>query len=178
MKFARSLLTLAVFLTACIATPASAAVSWMETLFNCSGPVCVITDSPGGIVVTFEWAAIEAREKGMYIRIDGPCASACVIFASRVRENTCITQRAQIGLHRGQIRRLYDPSGKQVRIKTEKDIDMLFKPPRGYSVKTTYFTPNYGKDINDWALKNGKMPYRGMYVMKPHEALRYWRPCY
>ena len=101
------------------ASAPQATVSWMRYAFKCEEMLCVVRDNPGGIIVAYEWAATEARIRGVRIRIDGFCASACVIFASRVRENVCITPNARIGLHMAHMKQVFDRSGKPVTLDTD-----------------------------------------------------------
>ena len=131
-------------------------MSMMEIIFKCSGLQCTIENNPGGSPVVFEAAAYETLRRNVKVRITGECASACVIFASKARRNVCVTETAKMMLHRGTARRAYVYAA---------------------NIEATYFTPDYGSDITEWALSEGKMPYDTFYTMTRAEMLRFWKPC-
>jgi hypothetical protein len=150
----------------------------LQTLFKCTGRTCVIRENLGGIPFLYALAAHKVRKDGIRVRVDGRCSSACVIFASVARKNVCITKNARMGIHQGRASDLYDPKGVKVDMEMEGYAGLYFNPPPGYEVREHYFIPQYGTDINEWALREGKMPATvETYVMTHEEALRFWRPC-
>lgn len=151
--------------------------SMMKFLFKCADRECVIRGNSGGNPFLFADAAKETLRKGMRIKVDGHCYSGCVLFASWARKNVCVTERARMGLHYGSTTTLYERFGKQIDPTTELGLHTLRTTPLGYREETLYFVPNYGDDINEWALENHKMPYEGLYVMTRPEALKFWKPC-
>jgi len=158
--------------------PAAAKASMIQLLFNCTSTrLCVIQKDGGGIPFLYELAAQEVIRRRISIRIEGACASACVIFASRARAYACVTKGARMMLHHGTKTDVYTPSGKMVDLDSYESIKIYLDPPPGYRVERTFFTPDYGDDINAWALRENKMPYDGLYTMTRNEMLRYWRSC-
>ncbi len=152
---------------------------WINRLFQCTTKECVVRYNQGGLIWTFELAAREAIEGHISFRIDGICNSSCVLFASRVRENVCITNNARMGVHMGSIKRVFDHNGQEVSPSFVGNLEIFAFPPAGYRVDfERYVEMNYGQDINEWAAKNAKMPAsQGVYVLTHSEALQFWRAC-
>jgi hypothetical protein len=63
------------------------------------GAICTITYSPGGRIDLFHKQLEIARHDQIKVVIDGPCISACTVFAEKMRPNVCITRRAQFEFH-------------------------------------------------------------------------------
>ncbi len=177
MKALQHLIVLCAVITTSLIRQTNAAPDWFVQLFQCShGTVCTINFSPGGVPYYFELAAISARTHNTQVRINGKCASACVIFAIRAKQNVCLTENAQMGLHYGRRTAVYEPFGKEVDVTTSTGAALYRNPPPGYRVERTYFLPDYG-EITQWALDENKVPYVGMYWLTRDEALRFWKPC-
>lgn len=138
------------------------AQSWRESaavaaVFGHCGDPCVITYSPGGEVAKFQAAghAVRAGAKRLVI-IDGPCLSACAIFADIARARVCITPRAQFGFHKASVYAVQGPS--ELRLVGRED------PPQS-------------RDIRRWVKRQGGFPVRGMRMMSNKQAARFWRRC-
>src|SRR3989344_2784524 len=171
----RPLLILALLLSSTIPSPAAPKTP-MDHVFGCKGKTCVIRENNGGNPKHFIAAAEDALLRGVKTRVDGPCFSGCVIFASYARKKVCITAKARIGLHRGRSGTLYEPLGKVVP-PDPKNAKIFDRPPPGYRIEMTRFTPDYGDDIVRWAaIENNKMPFDGLYIMTQQEALHFWKP--
>jgi len=174
----RLLLVVAAMFGFVLSSPASAETA-MQQVFGCNGKTCDILHNVGGDPELFRSAAKEALRKGIRVRVLGPCASGCLMFASFVRKNTCIGKDAEMIIHRGSEDRVYEPFGKMVSLDSVSGPAIYDNPPPGYRSEQTYFIPNYGKDITEWALNADKLPYPDVayYVLSRKEALRYWKPC-
>jgi len=151
----------------------------LELVIGCSPHkrVCVVQDNEGGIPLLFEHAAREVLKHGIRVRIRGNCPSSCVIFTSIARGNVCLEAGAVMKIHRGTMYAVFEPFGKEVDISTDAGLEIVENPPIFYRRETAYFTPNYGSDINAWALRENKMVYDGMYTMTPKEAAQFWKSC-
>ncbi len=132
-----------------------------EAAFGSCGDRCVIRFSPGGEVRTFVTAAMAVRagEKKLVI-IDGPCISACAIFADVAREKVCITNRAQFGFHKG----------RHLASEQRSDGKRVFRE-LGRS------DPPHSRDIARWVRRNGGFPDEGLLVMNSPQARQFWRRC-
>ncbi len=157
---------------------ATKVTNWLMAKLGCGDEVCVVSDNRGGIPIMYRWAAERVLEKGTKVRIEGVCYSACVIFASIAKENVCITHEARMGIHMGRRRAYFNARNEEVDITTIPGIEYFMPPPKGIEARLVDYTPLYGDDINEWALKNNKMPRSmEMYVMTHEEALQFWRLC-
>jgi hypothetical protein len=127
---------------------------------RCPGEVCVVRLSPGGELGRFLSAAvaINGGAKRLVI-IDGPCNSACAIFADYARDRVCVTDRASFGFHKGSVY-LAERYGRSVRLRLHARRD-----------------PDHSYDIAAWVQRNGGFPRRGMNVMTAGEATQFWRRC-
>ncbi len=145
------------------------AATVLEKLFKCGHEdPCVIRDNLGGSPRFYKRAAKEALKKGTRFVVDGTCASSCVIFASRVRKNLCITKKARMEIHYGV---LVEGFGDDSGTSTVEGF-------RRFVTRVSSFVPDYGKDITSWALKNHKLPDGAkVYTMTHTEALQFWKPC-
>ena len=157
---------------------ARAVTDWMWLVFKCTGDVCVIHENKGGLIDRFISAAREAYENNIRVRIDGQCSSSCVVFASRVRENVCLTGNAIMEIHRGFTKDVFDPQGHKVLLDSEENIKIFERPPKGY-IEIGYDKDiDYGADINRWAKELGKMPGSDtVYSLTWEEAMLFWKPC-
>lgn len=161
LTFAVAAACLAVFLTTSTSYAQSSRGSAYEAVFGpCRGETCVIRNNPGGDVRKFLAAAAEVRRgpKRMIV-IDGPCASACAIFADVARKRVCITDRASFGFHKASVFRAQDLGGvrKWERVRRHD--------------------PEHSRDIANWVYRNGGFPMKGLNVMSAHEAAQFWRRC-
>jgi hypothetical protein len=141
-----------------------ALASWedaFQAAFGACGDPCVIRSCPGGNVATFR-AAAEAVIYGNVRRqivVDGPWASACVLFADMVRRRVCITPRARFGFHQGTTHELF------------------FTPRYIVAVPRNRFDPSHSADIDGWVRARKGYPARGMLRMSFREARRFWPVC-
>jgi hypothetical protein len=151
---------------ACLAAPHPAeAQSYGNSAFTqafgrCSGRTCVVRFNPGGELETFlaASAAVRAGAKRLVV-IDGPCYSACAIFADLTRDKVCITERASFGFHKARVfASLRGSRGRRWREVARHD-------------------PKHSRDIASWVYRNGGFPSNGFTVMGPRAASRFWRKC-
>lgn len=176
MRFTNLMLAL---FALCLASTQSSAngTDMLLATTGCKKNPCVIKENLGGHPRMYEAAARELLRKGWRLIVDGRCYSGCVILASFARKNVCLTERARMALHRGTLRNVYEPFGKMVDTGNIHSVKLYFSPPLGYRAEMTFFTPDYGDDINAWAFRENKMPWEGVYVMTPQEALHFFKPC-
>jgi hypothetical protein len=128
------------------------------SVFNCANP-CVIKDSPGGSFLRFSYAAQAALHgERSEIIIDGPCGSACAIFADVARDRVCVTLQALFLFHKGRV---------QVGIS-------FFGIPLGVDFA---FDPPASRDIREWVETKGGFPLEGMVEMPVEEAKKFWHSC-
>lgn len=137
------------------------AVNVRAALGSCGEP-CVISFNEGGEVDTFKAAARAVRRGAKkLVVIDGPCLSACVIFADMARSKVCITNRAKFGFHKATVSEIY-----------------LYADGSTASVRTVARTdPPHSRDIASWVKRKGGFPVNGVLVMSAKEAKRFWRHC-
>lgn len=133
----------------------------VHAAFGECGSTCVVKSNPGGSVRLFQAAAAEvlAGAKRLVV-IDGPCASACVIFADLAREKVCITKRASFRFHKASlisVTAMADGS-RRMRLVARED-------------------PPHSDDINRWVYRNGGFPSQGLRVMSSRQAQAFWRSC-
>lgn len=127
----------------------------------CRGSTCVVRSNPGGDVRRFVAAAraVRAGAKRLVV-IDGPCASACVIFADIARDRVCITDRATFGFHKATLFRAERRTGGERRWRQIARHD-----------------PVHSADIDRWVRRNGGFPSRGLRMMDNRDAGQFWRRC-
>jgi hypothetical protein len=114
---------------------------------------CIIHASPGGFVYEFRRAALELAGKfKQTVVIDGPCASACVLFADYGKAWVCITDRATFQFHKV---RVYDENKKFL----------------------WYEDPEHLPEVSSWVALNGGYPRDGELAMSNAEAKKIWRSC-
>jgi hypothetical protein len=135
--------------------------SALAAAFGACGEPCVIRFSPGGEVRTFQAAALAVRAGSKrLVVIDGPCISACAIFADLARTRVCITDRATFGFHKAQrigVRRLGNG--------TIRKLDL------------GRYDPPHSSDIAHWVRRNGGYPVEGLRMMGTKQAAQFWRRC-
>jgi hypothetical protein len=64
------------------------------------GDPCIIRQNRGGALINFEMLGALVLVRKKTIIIDGPCASACALFADLARQYVTITQRASFHFHK------------------------------------------------------------------------------
>ena len=92
--------------------------------------------------------------------IDGPCISACVIFADQARSRVCVTSRAQFGFHKAR--------------------DIAVAPLRGGAMlymELGRSDPPHSRDIARWVKRHGGFPSEGLLVMSAKQATQFWHRC-
>jgi hypothetical protein len=127
---------------------------------NCGDP-CVIRYNPGGELKSFQAAASAVRRGARrLVVIDGPCISACAVFADIARSRVCITDRAVFGFHKATLVSLRSlRNGRTVR--------------RELAVSD----PPHSADIARWVKSRGGFPRHGFTRMSAREAASFWRRC-
>lgn len=121
-----------------------------------------ISINKGGNIKTFQYAADEVLENNWKIKIDGPCYSACAVFADKARPNVCITDKAVFGFHLG-----------------TKTVDVYFKQSSG-DIPLKFrrkVPPPASSDIWEWLDKRGGFPSEGFLIMQRNEATAFWPVC-
>ena len=129
--------------------------------FGKCGATCVIRYNPGGEVRVFLAAAraVRAGAKRLVV-IDGPCISACAIFADQARSKVCITGRASFGFHKARQFAVHSLGNGKARYREMGRSD-----------------PPHSADIARWVKQNGGFPYEGLRVMSARQATKFWRRC-
>lgn len=128
---------------------------------HCPGEVCMIQYNPGGEINRY-LAAAEAVRAGALrqVIIDGPCLSACAIFADMARERVCITGRASFGFHKARLYAVQPARGGRSHYREVRRED-----------------PSHSRDIASWVYRNGGFPDDGYLMMDAREASRIWPTC-
>lgn len=129
----------------------------VSDVLGCQGDPCVVKFNGGGEVGSFKAAAREVQRSGRRVVIDGPCLSACAIFADVARDRVCVTSKARFGFHKGYV------------------LDQPTAGGRFQLVKR--FTPSHSRDITGWVKRNGGFPSHGFNVMGARAAKQIWHPC-
>ena len=129
--------------------------------FGTCGDPCVIRYNPGGDVAIFMQAAkaVRAGEKRLVV-IDGPCISACAIFADVARAKVCITDRAEFGFHKASGFALQRRADGRTAIRALGRRD-----------------PPHSRDIAGWVNEQGGFPRDGLRVMSAKQARQFWARC-
>lgn len=127
---------------------------------RCSEP-CVIRYSPGGELKRFQAAAAAVRRGARrLVVIDGPCISACAVFADIARAKVCITDRAMFGFHKATL----------VSLRSLRN-GLVVK--RQLAVRD----PPHSADIMRWVKSRGGFPRNGLRRMNARQAAAFWRRC-
>jgi hypothetical protein len=133
----------------------------LHQAFGSCGEPCIIRYNPGGELQLFQAAAREVmRGAKRLVVIDGPCISACAIFAAIARARVCITDRARVGFHKARRYAISPLAGGQSRAREVGRRD-----------------PPHSSDIAHWVNSRGGFPHEGLRVMNASEAQRFWRRC-
>ena len=103
--------------------------------------------------------AVRAGAKRLVV-IDGPCISACVIFADRARSKVCVTRRARFGFHKA----------RDVAVAPLRSGAMLY-------VELGRSDPPHSRDISHWVKRHGGFPSEGLLVMSARQATQIWQSC-
>lgn len=163
----RSMILCAGLALACLAAPQSAeAQNSGNSAFNrafgpCAGKTCIVRFNPGGELKTFLAAAVAVRAGAKrLVVIDGPCYSACAIFADLTRNRVCITGRASFGFHKATV--LASSANARGKRKWRE---------------VARHDPRHSRDIASWVYRNGGFPSEGFNVMKSRTAAKFWRKC-
>ncbi len=163
----RSMILAAGLALVCLVAPQSAEAqtrggsAFNKAFGRCSGQTCVVRFNPGGNLRTFlaASAAVRAGAKRLVV-IDGPCYSACAVFADMTRNKVCITNRASFGFHKARVL----ASAARGR-------------GRGKWREVGQHDPRHSRDIASWVYRNGGFPSKGFTVMKSRTAAKFWRRC-
>lgn len=133
----------------------------LRAAFGSCGEPCVIRYSPGGELTRFQAAAAAVRRGARrLVVIDGPCISACAVFADVARSKVCITDRAVFGFHKATLVSLRSlRSGLVVK--------------RQLAVSD----PPHSSDIARWVKQRGGFPRQGLRRMDSRQAAAFWRRC-
>lgn len=99
-----------------------------------------INYSPGGMIGEFTDAAEDYIKRGIRLRINGPCKSACTIAVEYMHNNggmVCLTKRAVLAFHKAKTTLMFN----------------------GFNF---HFVPGgYRKEVRDWVTNNGGWPVHG-----------------
>lgn len=161
-----------------LAIPARAENLLTKKLFDCDSTTeCTIDYNEGGASAYFWAAAMQAKQTGTRIRVNGPCASACVIFASFARPNVCVTKNARMKIHLGSIIRYLDDEGHEYapeEVPTDNELAQM-----GLHKEVEVKIPSYGEDIVEWATREKKISKdpKVFYTMTHKEMLFFWPAC-
>lgn len=127
----------------------------LGNLFGCNDP-CIVQGNPGGNALFFSISATAVLNQQKVATIDGPCYSACALFADLARERVCITKRAEFGFH-------------TIRLSLwSKDLPTIPIPFRPF---------NHSRDIGTWVENNGGFPLLDLTIMSYKEARQFWPTC-
>lgn len=131
----------------------------LEVVFGCTSFPCRIAKNVGGDLKVFAFAAWAAqRRPETRFHIEGPCESACALFADHARTQVCLGPKAQIGFHKWQRLRL-------ARVGDE----IKFVPER--------YDPTHSSDVDQLVRKSlGRYPLKVAHLHR-HDALKVWQPC-
>ncbi len=128
-----------------------------ENLFGCTRFPCVIKVSWGGNAPLFTLAGKAATlHPSAYFIFEGPCASACTLFADLARARLCVKPSAWFGFHKG------------FWVKDEGD---RAKPTGERSV------PPYSADVIALVEQWGGFPDEGLLAIPPQLAYDLWPSC-
>ena len=112
------------------------------------GETVEISGDYGGLLVAYQAKWKGLSEKGVDVRISGPCVSACTVLAGYIpREKICVTPSGSLGFH-------------------------LAFP----DVITPELWKDYPTDIQDWISKKGGLSYRLLWLQAP-EIYRFFCKC-
>jgi hypothetical protein len=137
------------------------------------GDPCIITYNEGGYIYTFLQAARRIHEEPRPAIINGPCGSACTIFADFARPYVCITPRASFHFHMAY-----------------HEAPRFSLPPTPWTwgallgavhYETVYREPPQSPEITSWVYAHGGFPIaaniKDFLSMSAYEASRFWPMC-
>lgn len=122
-------------------------------LASCGRP-CVIEYNGGGNILVFRLEGEKAKREQHVMRVEGYCASSCVVMVDKARPHVCITSTAVFAFHQGY---MWDASGVLI-----ERVDM-----RRY----------HSLDLVSWINDNGGLPAEGMLEMPFEKAKAFWKVC-
>lgn len=138
-----------------------ASAAFVAAFGPCTGDVCVIRHNPGGEINKFVAAAQAVRQGALrQVIIDGPCLSACAIFADLARQRVCVTDRASFGFHKARLYSVLPARGGGTRYREVRRED-----------------PRHSADIAGWVQRHGGFPHEGYLMMDARQATQFWRRC-
>jgi hypothetical protein len=118
-----------------------------------------VTGDLGGEVTSYIRKFQEIRESGERLVIDGPCLSACTLFAAFVPpDQVCVTRRAVLGFHGAT---LYDDARHR-----------LVPTRRGTALVMHVYPP----EIRNWIARHGGLTQR-IIMMRGHDLAALFRTC-
>lgn len=122
------------------------AVPWGQNTINISG-------DRGGKIIHYALRVKKAERSGKKVRFRGSCSSACTLYLSLPRSQTCISRGAKFRFHL--------PYGASA---------------RGNRVAASYMRRSYPGWVRSWINRNGGLT-RKLITMDYAYASRYMRPC-
>lgn len=131
---------------------------------RCWRVTCTIRDNPGGDIELFRQAAQEVLDEGKFLVIDGFCASACVILADLARSNVCLTQAAQMAVHKASVIEVTGSARVEGR-----------EVPVGHLLRRE--DPPQSPDIDKWIKSHGGYPTKGVKIIPIKDARQFWAMC-
>lgn len=102
-------------------------------------PVVIVRDDDGGQILAFLERLAEYRRKGVHVRIEGACESACTVLTALPSERLCVGPNAVLGFHESYVRQ----SGIFFDSKVRSD------------EATAYLMKIYPKRLRDWIRHHG-----------------------
>ena len=112
-----------------------------------------VRDDRGGQVILYGLRMLKWREKGIQVRFDGQCQSACTLYLGLSQEQTCIGRGATFSFHSP-----YDAGGRESKIAQD------------------YMMRNYPEWVKLWIESKGGLSRR-MKTMPYGYASIFLKPC-
>ena len=116
-------------------------------------------------------AAREVLKNGWRIRIDVPCASACVVFADLARPNVCITSRAVFGFHKQTV------TGTSTTINTLGGIPLSTHVSRVQSLEDLPLSPKLAEWVAGRGGFSAENDFNRVLKMYYPETASFWPMC-
>jgi hypothetical protein len=124
------------------------ALIWMIVATSARAETIEVSDNHGGSVAEYDARWSELAQRGVSVRVVGPCQSACTVLLGRIpRNRICVTPDASFGFH-------------------------LAHLPRA----TATLWDAYAPDIRNWINANGGLQ-RDFLWMRAPVTYRYFHKC-
>jgi hypothetical protein len=123
-------------------------------------PVVIIQDDDGGQLLAFLDRLAEYRRKGVHVRIEGVCTSACTVVTALPPDQVCVGPDAVLGFHQSFVEK--DDAPNDTSARSDQATDYLMKL--------------YPKRLRDWVVRQGGLSERFL-VLSGAELERMFRRC-